>query len=340
MNREDFTVTLTDGAEMRADQFVASLGLFTRSQIRRRSVRVLDADGREMKLSRRVSDGEDLVVEWDDPPSSEVRPEPVELDVLYEDEDCIVVNKPTGMVVHPDHGHLHGTLVQGLLYRCSFLDDAFGGDRVRPGIVHRLDKDTSGVIIAAKNPEALEYLAAQFRDRTVGKVYWAITRGAPPASTGEVDRAIGRDPKNRKKFTVDAPNSKNAVTRYRIMDRNERYCLLGLRILTGRTHQIRVHLTSLGCPILGDPLYARRDAEYPGVPLMLHSRVLEIEIPKTGRRIFTAPIPEHFETMIRKLEFNPGPYPEDGTRTVRGSRGARRSESSADRGPEEESDPD
>ncbi len=144
MNSEEFTVQISDDENIRVDSFVASLGLFTRSQISRRSVSVKDSSGMVMKFSKRLRDGAVVSVEWDDPPSSEINPEPVEIDAVYEDENCIVINKNQGVVVHPAHGHLHGTLVQGLLYRYKDFDEAFAGDRIRPGIVHRLDKDTSG----------------------------------------------------------------------------------------------------------------------------------------------------------------------------------------------------
>ena len=181
------------------------------------------------------------------------------------------------------------------------MDDAFGGDRIRPGIVHRLDKDTSGLLIAAKNPAALEFLASQFRDRTVKKTYLAVTRGKPPLHEGEIDEPIGRDPRDRKKFTIRTRNAKTALTRYRVLGESEGYSLLQLRILTGRTHQIRVHLKSIGCPVLGDPLYSRSNQRFPDATLMLHSWKLVIQLPDVGKKRFTSNLPDRFNRVLGEL---------------------------------------
>lgn len=305
MNSEEFPVQISDGETVRVDSFVASLGLFTRSQISRRSVTVRDVTGFELKFSKRLRDGDVIKVEWADPPSSDIVPEPVNLDIIYEDDQCIVINKEQGVVVHPAHGHLNGTLVQGLLYRYGELDAAFGGDRIRPGVVHRLDKDTSGLIIAAKNPDALEFLARQFRERSVKKTYLAVTRGKPSVTEGEIDIPIGRDPRDRKKIAVRVRNSKDALTRYRLLDETDGYGLVQLRILTGRTHQIRVHLQSLGCPVLGDPVYSRRDSRFPDATLMLHSWKLSIQLPGSGIKRFTASLPDRFTRILSNLGIDP-----------------------------------
>ena len=305
MNREEFTVELAEGESVRADRFVASLGMFTRSQIGRRSVRVLDERGTEIKASRKVKDGDVLTVEWDDPPSSEISPEEMDLDILYEDESTVIINKLRGVVVHPAHGHHHGTLVQGLLYRYSGLEKAFGGDRVRPGVVHRLDKDTSGIIVAAMNPDSLEELAAQFRDRTVKKTYLAVLRGTPSPREGEIDAPIGRDPRDRKKFTVGVRNAKHALSRYRVLDAKDGYSLVRIRIMTGRTHQIRVHMKSIGTAVLGDPLYGRKDPRFPDTPLMLHSWKLAVSLPGAGRKRFEAPLPDDFRGILDTLGLSP-----------------------------------
>lgn len=301
MNSEEFPVQLTNTESVRVDSFVASLGMFTRSQISKRSVIVRDGNGRELKFSKRLRDGDLVIVEWDDPPSSDINPEPVDLNIVYEDDQCIVINKEQGVVVHPALGHIHGTLVQGLLYRYAEMEAAFSGDRVRPGVVHRLDKDTSGLIIAAKNPEVMEFLSEQFRERSVKKTYLALTRGRPVSEEGEIDLPIGRDPRDRKKFTIGVRNAKSAVTRYRILGESDGYCLLQLRILTGRTHQIRVHLQSMGCPILGDPIYSKRDSKFPESTLMLHSWKLSILLPGRGKTRFTAELPERFTETCAQL---------------------------------------
>lgn len=301
MNREEFPVEIPEDDSIRVDRFVASLGLFSRSQIAQRSVTVKDIDNRELKLSKRLKNGDLVVMEWDDPPSSEIHPEPVELDLIYEDSNCVVINKAQGVVVHPSHGHLHGTLVQGLLYRYENIENEFGGDKVRPGVVHRLDKDTSGLLIAAKNAESLEYLSSQFRERTVKKNYLAIVRGRLPEQEGEIDRPIGRDQRDRKKFAVKVRNAKQALTRYRVLGYDKGYSLVKLRILTGRTHQIRVHLLSLGCPVLGDPIYSRKDTIFPDCSMMLHSWKLALMIPEFGKKRFVAPIPDRFSRIISEL---------------------------------------
>jgi len=301
MNREIFHVQIPESDTVRVDRFIASLGLFSRSQIGRRSVNVKNAAGEELKLSRKLKDGDAIILEWDDPPSSEIQPEFLELKIIYEDDHCLVIDKEQGVVVHPAYGHVHGTLVQGLLFHCRELENAFGGDRVRPGIVHRLDKDTSGLIIAAKNPESLEFLSGQFRERTVKKTYLALVRGTLPSPEGEIDEPIGRDPRDRKKFAVRTRNAKNALTRYRVLGESGGYSLLQLRILTGRTHQIRVHLQSLGCPVLGDPIYSRGSSAFPDATLMLHSWKLAIQLPGKGKTRFQADIPSRFERLLREL---------------------------------------
>ncbi|RKX98687.1 MAG: RluA family pseudouridine synthase [Spirochaetes bacterium] len=301
MNSEQFHVQIPGEQTIRVDSFVASLGLFSRSQISKRSVSVRNLSGEELKFSRRLKDGDAILLEWDNLPSSEINPEPLNLNVVYEDENCIVIDKAQGVVVHPAYGHTHGTLVQGLLYRCNKLETAFGGDRIRPGIVHRLDKDTSGLIIAAKNTGALEFLSAQFRDRSVKKTYLAVIRGAPPFSEGEIEEPIGRDPRDRKKFTIRTRNAKYALTRYRILSESRGFSLIQLRILTGRTHQIRVHLQSIGCPVLGDPIYSRKNPAFPDASLMLHSWKLAIQLPEIGKKRFSAVVPNRFSTILSEL---------------------------------------
>jgi len=301
MNREVFTVRQGGEGAIRADCFVASLGMFTRSQIDRRSVTIRDLGGRILKPSKKLTEGVKVVVEWDDPPSCDIAPEPLALKILYEDENSLLIDKKQGVVVHPSHTHMHGTLVQGLLHRYARFDALFQGDRVRPGIVHRLDKDCSGLIIAAKNPQALEFLSAQFRDRSIKKRYLALTRGIPRKAEGEIDSPIGRHPHNRKIFAVNVPHAKAALTRYRLLGQSAGYALLLLRILTGRTHQIRVHLKSMGTPVLGDPIYGDGDSLFPDATLMLHSWKLGIEIQGVGWKNFTAELPYRFRSVMDQL---------------------------------------
>jgi len=294
------------GEACRLDKYLAdTLSLFPRTQYERRAVEVTLA-GKAVKPSLKLTGGERLEVRWNDLPESRFEAEEIALDVLYEDESVVVVNKPKGMVVHPAHGNWSGTLVQGLLHRVKDLADNFEeeeGADLRPGIVHRLDKDTSGVLITAKTPRALEFLSAQFRERSTDKTYFAVLKGSPRKEAGVIEGSLGRDPKNRQRFAaVSAAQGKPAVTAWTVLARVPGYTLVQFRPHTGRTHQLRVHSLVLGCPILGDPIYARTDPKVPGAPLMLHAARLSIELPDNkGRREFTAPLPQEFREVLESL---------------------------------------
>ncbi|MFW6313680.1 MAG: RluA family pseudouridine synthase, partial [Spirochaetota bacterium] len=213
--------------------------------------------------------------------------------------DVVVVNKPAGMVVHPAAGNWTGTLAQGLMHHVRSLQERFD-DPSRPGIVHRLDKDTSGVMIAAKHPEALALLSHQFRSHTTEKAYLALLRGQLPHSTGSVHTGIARDPHNRKRFTVVRQGGKEAVTNYRILRHHRGYTFVLLQPETGRTHQLRVHMAHLGCPIAGDPIYSRRDPRFPELGLLLHAYQLTITLPgEEAPRTFTARLPGSFREALR-----------------------------------------
>jgi 23S rRNA pseudouridine1911/1915/1917 synthase len=287
-------------ADTRADSYLAdTLRLFSRSQARKRVVRLL-LNGRPAKLSRRVAPGDLLFVEYKDAPAVELLPEAIPLSVLYEDEDVIVVDKPSGLVVHPAAGNPSGTLVNALLYHCSRLGGEFPAAETRPGIVHRLDKGTSGVIITAKNQSSREFLARQFRLRRVGKLYAAIVQGEPPAEAGRIESRLARDRRNRKRFRSlpEGAHGKRAITLYRILRRKAGHCLLALRPRTGRTHQLRVQLASVGCPIVGDSLYGSRvKAE-----MMLHACRLRLRLPGSAVAVsFRSPLPPRFAVYWREL---------------------------------------
>jgi 23S rRNA pseudouridine1911/1915/1917 synthase len=288
-----------EAAGIRLDRYLAeNLGLFPRSQIAHRDV-VVRVDGQSVKLSRRVKPGETLEIGYSEPESSAIEPENIELDIIFENDDVVVVNKPAGMVVHPAAGNRTGTLAQGLMHHVIMLRERFN-DAARPGIVHRLDKDTSGVIIAAKHPEALAWLSAQFQERTTEKTYLAVVRGGLPRSVGTVETRIGRDPHNRKRFAVVQSGGKRAVTHYRVLRRYPGYTFVRLRPETGRTHQLRVHMAHLGRPIVGDPVYARRDPAFPETGLLLHAYRLRIVLPgESQSRSFTARLPETFRTALQ-----------------------------------------
>ncbi len=294
----------TEANGLRLDRFLAEeLELFPRSQIRSREVDVR-VDGTAAKLSRRVRAGELVEVSWSEPAGSRIEPEPMELDILFENDDVVVINKQAGMVVHPAAGNWTGTLVQGLMHHVSSLADRFDSD-ARPGIVHRLDKETSGVIIAAKHPAALAELAAQFKRRATAKRYLAIVKGAPRPESGTVELPIGRDPKHRKRYAV-VEGGREALTRYRILRRWSSYSLVSLEPQTGRTHQLRVHMAALGCPIAGDPVYSRSDPRLCGARLALHAVRLRIRLPDESEpRTFTARIPADFRATLRRVSTLP-----------------------------------
>lgn len=284
---------------VRADKFVSDYaGLFPRSKAKDR-LTALRINGQPAKPSKRVAYGDLIEVTYNDPSPPAYLPEPVDFGVLYEDADVVVVNKPQGTVVHPGAGNWSGTLVQGLLYRSSSLRESFPGDPVRPGIVHRLDKDTSGVMVTAKHEAAMDYLSAQFREGTVRKKYYAVVKGCIDQPSGRVETCIVRDRRNRKRFEVSRSRGKHAVTEYRVLSRGDGYSFVAVTPRTGRTHQIRVHMKSIGHPILGDPIYGRPHARFPEVTLMLHAYSLDVALPTDGRRhVFRAPLPERFSTIL------------------------------------------
>lgn len=231
----------------------------------------------------------------------EILPENIPLDILYEDSDIIVVNKARGMVVHPATGIYTGTLVNALLYHCKDLSGING--EIRPGIVHRLDKDTSGVMVAAKNDTAHLDLAEQIRTKTAHRIYWAIVYGNIKEEAGIIKGDIGRHPTDRKKMAIVHEHGKPAVTHFRVLERFGDYTLVECRLETGRTHQIRVHMTSIGHPLVGDPKYGpRRSCPFAIEGQALHSLQLELTHPRTRERMtFKAPLPEDMEKILRTL---------------------------------------
>jgi 23S rRNA pseudouridine1911/1915/1917 synthase len=302
----------------RADIFLAErLGLFTRSQARQRVAR-LSVNGTAARLSRRLRAGDLVSLACIDPPASVLVAQEIPLEILFENQDVVVVNKPQGMVVHPGSGNHDGTLVNALLFHSTGLAERFGPADPRPGIVHRLDKDTSGVIIVAKNPGAHEFLSAQFRDRSVRKRYIAIVRGCLAGTEGRLETRLARDPRNRQRFTVVTATGRLAITRYRVLARMEprgsrgkggkpSHELVLCAPRTGRTHQLRVHMRHAGAPILGDSLYGGADPLFPEATLMLHARSLTIRLPgEEGARTFTARVPARFRAVLGRLQsFSP-----------------------------------
>ncbi len=222
-------------------------------------------NGQTVKPSHKISPGEKIIVKIPREPRPELEPEPIPLDIVYEDDYLLVVNKPAGMVTHPGHGNYTGTLVNALLYHCSKLSKVnVSGGEVRPGIVHRLDKDTSGLLVVAKDDETHRHLARQFFHKTVEREYWAVVWGHFNSNRGVIEAELGRSKSDRKKFAV-VEGGKLAVTEYEVLEKFEFLSLLRLRLKTGRTHQIRVHLAYVGRPVFGDPVYGGRRIAWGGV---------------------------------------------------------------------------
>jgi 23S rRNA pseudouridine1911/1915/1917 synthase len=295
---------------LRLDRYVAEYkGLLSRSQIKARSL-AGKINGKSVKLSRTVKKGDAIELFWNDAGPLNLIPEDIALDIIYEDERVVVINKPQGMVVHPGAGNRRGTLANALYFRRlrRFGAPALSGAApeefsagLRPGIVHRLDKETSGVIIAAYDDQALALLSEQFKSRKARKTYIAVVNGVPKAEAGRVETLIARDTRDRKRFAV-SDRGKTALTFYKVVKTWQTHSLLLLRPKTGRTHQLRVHLRYLGCPIAGDPVYGFSDPVFPGASLMLHAKSLSLTLPEeTAARTFRSPVPERFTAMTRRL---------------------------------------
>ena len=272
---------------------------FSRSQIQRwiedGHVKVND---QPVKPKYKLAVGDVVTIEPEKPKKIDLVPENIPLDIVYEDDDVIVVNKPQGMVVHPAPGHPDHTLVNALLYHSplSTINGEF-----RPGIVHRIDKDTSGLLMVAKNDMAHRSLAAQLKAKTNDREYVALVHGVINEDQGTIDAPLGRSPKDRKKQAVVA-DGRHAVTHFKVLKRSQHYTLVSCRLETGRTHQIRVHMKYIGHPLAGDPLYGPRKT-LPGNGQYLHARLLGFKHPRTGKQLtFTAPLPSYFQKMLDKLD--------------------------------------
>ena len=288
----------------RLDAFLArSVPDLTRSAAQRLLEQgAVTLQGRPAKKNERTRPGDRLTVCLPEPQPVDLVPQDIPLDVVYEDEDVIVVNKPVGLVVHPAPGHPDGTLVNALLYHCGSSLSGINGE-LRPGIVHRIDRDTSGLIVAAKNDRAHLALAAQLQDHSLARVYEAVAVGGFREDSGTVDAPIGRHPVDRKKMAVDRKNGREAVTHWSVLARYPGYTHVECRLETGRTHQIRVHLASIGHPLLGDTVYGSKKP-WPGLAgQCLHARKLRFIHPSTGAPLeLECPLPDWFRDVLEKLE--------------------------------------
>lgn len=287
-------------ANERADKVISKLEDLSRSyvQILMEKECIL-LNGSPCKPNTKVKENDHIVIEYEDETELDLEPQDLHLDVVYEDEDVIVINKPKGMIVHPTSGSQKDTLVNGLLYHCKDLSGINGV--MRPGIVHRIDKDTTGLLIVAKNDKAHESLANQLKDKSVSRKYYALVHGVIAHDFGTIDAPIGRDPKDRQKMCVIAKNSKHAVTHFKVIERFKEYTLVECSLETGRTHQIRVHMQYIGHPVVGDPKYSYRKTMNCNGQL-LHAHELTFVHPRTQEKmVVEAKLPLQFEEILNNL---------------------------------------
>ena len=305
MSEEIRTLEFDEGDPVRLDHFLTEeLSDYSRSRlqsfIKDGRVRIDGEPAR--KFGQMLVPGQLITVVLPEVRESKLIPENIPLDIIYEDDQSIVINKPAGMVVHPAAGHETGTLVHAVLAHCGDLK-GFGGE-IRPGVVHRLDRDTSGIIVMAKNEKAHIFLQEQFKSRSINKRYLALVDGAPPTPTGRVEAPIGRDPLRRQQMAILTPDKgREAITEYLTRRSFVKHTLLEAHPLTGRTHQIRVHMAFLKCPIVGDVLYGRRKQSIEITRHFLHAYRLTILLPgHTEAMTFEAPLPEELQMVLEQLE--------------------------------------
>ena len=258
-------------------------------------------NGKKRKVAYKVAEGDMVIIEDTEAQMVELKAQEIPIDIIYEDSDIIVVNKPKGMVVHPANGNPDGTLANAIMAICKGSLSGIGGE-IRPGIVHRLDKDTSGLLIVAKNDKAHVNMSEQIKNHEVKKTYIALVRGIVKENEATIDMPIGRSRSDRKKMAVDK-NGRNAVTHIKVLKRYDKYTLLEINIETGRTHQIRVHLSHIGYPIIGDYTYSNGKNEFGVIGQCLHAKCLEFKHPVTGKEMkLEAPLPDYFENILKKLD--------------------------------------
>lgn len=300
---ENYLFEIQEDQQMRLDKYLAEqFPEQTRSYLQKliKDGAVL-VNGKCVKTGFQLSKGDEVSVSIPEPKELDVLPQKMDLDIVYEDEDVILINKPKGMVVHPAPGHTTDTLVNGLLYHCK--DHLSGINGVaRPGIVHRIDRDTTGILIVCKNDKAHNSIAAQLKEHSINRRYRALVHGNIKEDTGTVEGPIGRHPIDRKKMSINERNGKPAVTHYTVLERFGNYTLIECKLETGRTHQIRVHMTSIGHPLVGDEVYGPAKCPFKLQGQCLHAMVLGFVHPTTGQYMeFSADLPEYFEELLKKL---------------------------------------
>lgn len=253
------------------------------------------------KASAQLHTADEILICVPDPILPDIQPQDIPLDIIYEDNDLLIINKPKNMVVHPAAGHYDGTLVNAVMYHCGENLSGINGI-MRPGIVHRIDKDTTGLLVICKNDKCHNMIAEQLKEHSIERTYHAIVTGVIKEEDGIVNRPIGRHPDDRKKMTVNEKNGKTAVTHYKVLERFNGYTYIQCNLETGRTHQIRVHMSSLGHPLLGDEIYGRKSNRFVTEGQALHAKTLGFIHPATGERMeFNSPLPEYFEHILAAL---------------------------------------
>ena len=300
---ENYLFEIQEDQQMRLDKYLAEqFPEQTRSYLQKLiKDGEVTVNGKNVKTGYQLSKGDEVCVNIPEPKELDVEPQKMDLDIVYEDEDVILVNKPKGMVVHPAPGHTTDTLVNGLLYHCK--DNLSGINGVaRPGIVHRIDRDTTGILIVCKNDMSHNSIAAQLKEHSINRRYRALVHGNLKDDTGTVEGPIGRHPIDRKKMAINEKNGKPAVTHYTVLERFGNYTLIECKLETGRTHQIRVHMTSIGHPLVGDEVYGPAKCPFKLQGQCLHAMILGFVHPRTGEYMeFSADLPEYFENLLSKL---------------------------------------
>ena len=301
---EDIKYKISDeAAGIRIDKFLAEQGDRTRSFYQKavEEQKVLVND-RPVKNNYKLRPGDVITIEPIEEEVLDVKPENIPLDILYEDDDVLIVNKPKGMVVHPAPGHPDHTLVNAVMYHCGDSLSAINGV-IRPGIVHRIDRDTTGSLIICKNDKAHLFIAEQIKEHTVNRIYRGIVIGRMSVMEGTIDAPIGRSKIDRKKMAIDRVHGRNAVTHYKVLENFKEYAYCEFKLETGRTHQIRVHMASIGHPLLGDTVYGPSKCKYNLEGQCLHAMTIGFVHPSTKKYVeFQAPLPEYFNKMLKVLE--------------------------------------
>ena len=300
---ENYLFEIQEDQQMRLDKYLAEqFPEQTRSYLQKLiKDGEVTVNGKNVKTGYQLSKGDEVSVNIPEPKELDVEPQKMDLDIVYEDDDVILVNKPKGMVVHPAPGHTTDTLVNGLLYHCK--DNLSGINGVaRPGIVHRIDRDTTGILIVCKNDMSHNSIAAQLKEHSINRRYRALVHGNLKDDTGTVEGPIGRHPIDRKKMAINEKNGKPAVTHYTVLERFGNYTLIECKLETGRTHQIRVHMTSIGHPLVGDEVYGPAKCPFKLQGQCLHAMILGFVHPRTGEYMeFSADLPDYFEDSLIKL---------------------------------------